>query len=340
MVLHKTTLLSNGNNFAAPQPAVPTIVEQSSVPIIAQKPSYNKELSDIIYNESIKYFYDLDEEPQYVQGGIYSRWIGSIRREYYKDGFNVDMATSDDYPIWQNYLYISPACEIKLYQEIGIGSTREELYREYEGAINFSVSTDELINVGKIWFVVKNDIVYSIYIGMGVYSEEYFGGFYPDREIGIPLDITTINPHSTDNPGLFYLGQYKEKIMSIIADRSVKWKEYPVDDAGCIVIGDEFIFVFDEDRKLTTVAIDKSIVSKYVGREPDGITFSYERVAAAGLPYTKQTVSRDDFLPDITEPYTKITMDMGTHYYFFCCRYDDRYQSYRMFRWGISVKEQ
>jgi hypothetical protein len=97
----------------------------------------------------------------------------------FPQGFEIEAATENDYPIVNNYVYFSPSCEMRLSTGIGIGSTKEEVYAAYGEAINLFMTSDVCVTIGPHFhFVLNDNTVISIYIGSGSYSE----AFYPDRE--------------------------------------------------------------------------------------------------------------------------------------------------------------
>jgi len=95
----------------------------------------------------------------------------------FSQGFEINVGTENDRPIVQNYLYLSPECEMKLSTGVGIGDTSEEVFRAYGKLINHKLTTDEIIVIGEwrgwsLRFNISDNIVCSIYIGSGEkYSE-------------------------------------------------------------------------------------------------------------------------------------------------------------------------
>jgi hypothetical protein len=140
---------------------------------------------------------------------------------------------------------------------------------------------------------------------------------------------------------LFYLGESKEEITLLIAEKNVKWTEYIKDNGDCIVTGDEFIFEFNENRELITVAVDYGISPRYSGttRKPLEINYYYDNINSIDKPYVKTSIFDDDLLYYPGKYYIKITVDMGTHYFFACYRDTNKKVGSEMFRWGIMVKE-
>jgi hypothetical protein len=330
-------------------PGVPVFLEPIPCPTpepvpSASPPIYDEDLAYQIMVESYAYFQQYENDPNKTP--LIPQWPRTYFYHYYEEGFDVGITSMDDEPRWGNYLHFSPTCKLKLYKGIGIGSTRDELLAAYAGAIDFENSTDDLINAAiYTWFLIKNDVIYSIYIATNVIIEAYWD-FYPDRDWGFPLDVVEINEISLEEPGLFYLGESKEEIMLLIAEKNVAWSEYLRDDGSCVVTGDGFIFEFDEDRKLTTVAVDFDITPHLSGikRGPYGLgfkAFSYDSFEKyTEFPFAETIHRTDELLPDAGSGYRKIAVDMGTHYYFVCYRKKSVESTRQPVRWGISVKEQ
>ena len=151
-------------------------------------------LGEYAYSESLS---DLDLGFAYEGDSAY--------RYYYPDvGLEIDVLYQDDQlPVVLRYLYIANNSEVKLPGGIGIGSTREEVVAEYEPYIfrNFQpmLTSEEVIALGSdlngVYFIIRDDCVYSIYIGtvreVCIYSNVfetnagwnyYPAWFYPDRE--------------------------------------------------------------------------------------------------------------------------------------------------------------
>ena len=94
----------------------------------------------------------------------------------FSQGFEITVGTQNDRPIIQNYLYLSPTCELKLSTGIGIGSTREDVYDAYGELISPKLTNDIRIALdNNIFFLVSDDAVHSIYIYTGDFDiAEYF----------------------------------------------------------------------------------------------------------------------------------------------------------------------
>jgi hypothetical protein len=200
-----------------------------------------------------------------------------------------------------------------------------------------------------VYFVMKNDVVVSIYFGhrwsglLMVGYRAYLCGFYPDREVGIPMAAKAINEQANGECGLFYLGQEKADVMLILADRSVAWRECP-QEIGSVVVGDEFIFAFDGGGRLTSVAADGMIANRSCTWETSsgegiGVSNSIQLAFYSyGEDYVKSHVEAEDFLAGQGYAYTKYAYDMGAHS-FFVCTVMIGPERELIFRWGIEEKE-
>jgi len=134
-----------------------------------------------------------------------TRTVPSAKRFYYTDeGIEIDVYYVCDQPYDViRYLYISNSSAIKLPNGVGIRSTREDVLKEYEAFIieDFAplLTSEEVIALGSdfngIYFVIRDDYVYSIYVGtVGEFGKSswlftptvstimYPARFYPDRE--------------------------------------------------------------------------------------------------------------------------------------------------------------
>jgi len=113
--------------------------------------------------------------------------VDDITRWYYEEGFEIDYATTDDFPTFENYIYVGPGCTVNFCRGIIPGSTHEDLKNAYSDEINPYTSTDEIVCVGYgnginvIFFILDGDTIDSIYIPAGPFTMKYWGYFVPDR---------------------------------------------------------------------------------------------------------------------------------------------------------------
>ena len=260
-------------------------------------------------------------------------------RHYFKQGFQIDVFYQCDDPVLCNFVYLSPTCELKIAKGIGIGSTRGEVLEVFGTKfVGQESPISSVLEINGLYIILKNNVVHSIYIAFGAGSMEYLSGFFPDREIGFPLDVQAVYETTNSKDGLFYLGQPKEMIMSLVSYYNVQWKEF-TNDSGCgTVIADEFIFIFDMERKLSCVAVDRFIMPRYTTKATSkgiGIQNSQEGAKAYyGSDYVHSFCDVDDLLPDYGHSYDKYTYDFGTHDFFICTTRT----SNKIIRWGICVK--
>jgi len=280
-------------------------------------------------------------------------------RYIFPQGFELDAADSTEGEGIQleDRVYLSPECALPI-NEAGIrpGSTRDEVLAVNGDVINTYQTTAEMIVIGAfathhedvkgfydigVYFVMKNDVVISIYFGRYMGSPPYNAGFYPDREVGIPLTAQAINEQASGEPGLFYLGQLKADVMLILADYNVAWRAVPEEDC-CVVIGDEFIFKFDDSNMLISVAADGGITQRGCVRITSlGLDIWHSILLAFwkyGEKYDVQYELTDDYLGTQAYKYTKYTFDMGT-YKFFVCSVLNNHGSELSIRWGIETNE-
>ena len=71
----------------------------------------------------------------------------------------------NDRPIIENHIYLSPSCDLKLSNGIGVGSSSEEVYAAYGDLVDPKLTNEKRIAIGEfIFFLTDNNIVQSIYI--------------------------------------------------------------------------------------------------------------------------------------------------------------------------------
>jgi len=264
----------------------------------------------------------------------------SVGREFqryiFPQGFEVDTKFFAMEEAFGDRVYISSVCTLPI-NAYGIrtGSTRSEVLAVYNEVINTCQSSEEMIVVGAkatsrydiggfydvgIFFIMKNDVVISIYFGSDWGGPAYRSGFFPDREEGIPRTVTAINDQPSGDAGLFFLGQSKYEVMLILAKHRVVWDEHSFNN-GTIVVGDEFILVFDIDKTLISVAVDGKIASRGCVRVTSlGLAnwLPVQRVFGMyGEEYEIAHVLAESWLGEHGYAYTKYTFDMGTHSLFF-----------------------
>ena len=235
-------------------------------------------------------------------------------------------------------IYISPTCGLKIANGIGIGSTREEVFSAY--STDIIKSGTQLTSDWQpfcLYILLKNDVVYSIYIGTEAGTEEYFDDFFPDRETGFPLDALAVDEINNSQDCLFYLGQPKERVMSLISYYNVPWRETINDSMGSTVVADEFIFVFDSKRELSCIAVDEFTSPRYCVRATIGKGINTKRSMESaewdyGNDYIHEFIEVDDLLYNYEYSYDKYTYDMGGHDFFICAK------DGRIIRWGICEK--
>ena len=98
----------------------------------------------------------------------------------FQQGFDISVAKMNDIPILENYIYLSPACDLKLSTGIGIGSSRDEVLVSYGEFGDTDTKSNMLMKCGdEFYILVDNNSVHSIYIGVGSFS---FWPFYPYRD--------------------------------------------------------------------------------------------------------------------------------------------------------------
>jgi hypothetical protein len=104
-------------------------------------------------------------------------------RYYYEQGLEIDVLYQNDQPVLFNYIYFHPACALETEKSVGVGSSKEDVLKEYCNGINAEKSNDNVIVVGDnnigIIFIIFNDTISSMYIALGRYT--YTSG--PPREI-------------------------------------------------------------------------------------------------------------------------------------------------------------
>lgn len=278
-------------------------------------------------------------------------------RLLFSQGFEVDTLSFTDFEDrpFGNRVYISQYCTLPVNESgVRIGSTRDEVYDVYRNVINTYQSTEELIVIGiygtrqdeiagfndvGVYFVMHNDVVMSMYFGDGWSGAAYRSGFYPDREIGVPLTEHVINEQPTGENGLFYLGQEKTDVMVILATHNIEWSEHK-DNRDCVVIADEFIFIFDNSNTLISVAVDGEISNRSCVRTTTlglSVGLPIQRVFDRyGHEFDKVLVKEEEFLGKQGYTYIKYTYDTGKHSFFVCTTNIQGIES--IIRWGIEVK--
>ncbi|MCL2046908.1 MAG: hypothetical protein FWG88_11055 [Oscillospiraceae bacterium] len=139
--------------------------------------------------------YDYRVSLSKINFGFNLKPASTYRFYYSNEGIEIDVVYQDDSPYeLVRYLYISNTSKKALPNGISIGSTKDEIINMYEPFIitNFlPMLTDEEVialgsNLNGIYFVIREDRVYSIYIGI-VNENSRYSWFLTTRSNGISL---------------------------------------------------------------------------------------------------------------------------------------------------------
>ena len=135
------------------------------------------EIGSELVTETINYLFggnSIDSIINTLGEPIKKEVMSGFTRWFFKQGVEIDIVDQNDIPTVFNYVYIDSSSDIKIDRGIGIGSSSDDVIKEYANEYNQKDSNNHMIVLGAryggILLIIDDSKVSSIYVAMGAYT--------------------------------------------------------------------------------------------------------------------------------------------------------------------------